>query len=473
VYITTPIYYVNDTPHVGHAYTTVIADALARWHRLHGEPARLITGTDEHGLKVQRTAEAAGIAPAALADRTAPRFRAAWDKLGIGYDDFVRTTESRHRLVVEELLSTVYERGYVRLGKYDGRYCVGCEAYVDSDVCTDHRRPTEHVTEENYFFRLSALAGELADWFARCPDAVHPASRRNEALGLLRQGLEDFSISRTSIDWGIPLPWDPAHVAYVWFDALGSYLTAAGGQWPAHHIIGKDILRFHTIYWPAILFAAGLEPPRRITVHGFLLARGEKISKSGLRGLPLDDLVAEFGVDGLRYHLLRDNPVGPDGDFSYEGIVARYNADLANTLGNLVARVCALVVSKCAGVGPAPTPGSPLAEVAAAAYADANAAWDEVQPAEALAAVWRLVAATNSYLVAAEPWKHPAPERVLGDALEALRIIALLASPALPASAAEIRHRLGLSPSTVDDLTWGGYPGGLPVTKGEPLFPRR
>jgi methionyl-tRNA synthetase len=333
-----------------------------------------------------------------------------------------------------------------------------------------HQRPTEHVTEENYFFRLSALSQQLTDWFERYPDAVHPPSRRNEALGLLRQGLEDFSISRTSIDWGIPLPWDPAHVAYVWFDALGSYLTAADGQWPAHHIIGKDILRFHTIYWPAILFAAGLEPPRRITVHGFLLARGEKISKSGLRGLPLDDLVTEFGADGLRYHLLRDNRVGPDGDFSYEGLVARYNADLANTLGNLVARVTALVASRCGGVGPTPTTESPLAEVAARSYGDASTAWDEVQPAEALAAVWRLVAATNSYLVANEPWNHDVPEPVLGDALEALRIIALLASPAIPCAAAEIHRRLGLrAPGPV---AWGAYPGGLPVTKGEPLFPR-
>ncbi|HET8659931.1 MAG TPA: methionine--tRNA ligase [Micromonosporaceae bacterium] len=496
-YLTTPIYYVNDAPHLGHAYTTVIADALARWHRAHGADVRLVTGTDEHGLKVQRAAQAAGVGPGELAERTAARFRAAWDLLGIGYDDFVRTTEKRHRIVVEHLLSTVYERGYVRLGRYDGRYCVGCEAYVDSAECPVHRRPTERVSEENYFFRLSALAGPLADWFDRCPDAVRPASRRNEALGLLRQGLRDFSISRTSIDWGVPLPWDPAHVAYVWFDALGAYLTGAGYPdpepdrwWPAHHLIGKDILRFHTIYWPAILLAAGLAPPARVTVHGFLLARGEKISKSGLRGLPLDELVAEFGADGLRYHLLRDNPVGPDGDFSYEGLHARYNADLANTLGNLVARVTALVGSRCGGIGPAPAADSPLAGAAGTAYEQARTAWAEVAPAEALAATWRLVAATSSYVVAAEPWRLPAGsaalERVLGDALEALRIVAVLAGPAVPAAAAEIHHRLGLGPNLADAASspadgiplpdaarWGGYPGGLPVRKGAPLFPRR
>jgi methionyl-tRNA synthetase len=355
-YFTTPIYYVNDAPHIGHAYTTVIADALARWHRLCGEPTRLITGTDEHGLKVQRAAEQAGVAPGTLAETTAGHFRSTWDQLGIGYDGFVRTTQERHREVVTRLLQTVYDNGFVRLGQYEGRYCVACEAYVTSPVCDLHARPTEQVSEENYFFQLSAFADQLGSWFESCPDAVRPATRRNEALALLRQGLADFSISRTSISWGVPLPWDKRHVAYVWFDGLGSYLTAAGWPdeefdrwWPAHHIIGKDILRFHAIYWPAILLAAGLPPPRRITVHGFLLHRGEKISKSGPRSVALDDLIADFGTDGLRYYLLRDNPVGPDGDFSYERIAARYNADLANTLGNLVARVTALVVSRCGG----------------------------------------------------------------------------------------------------------------------------
>ncbi|HET6214055.1 MAG TPA: class I tRNA ligase family protein, partial [Micromonosporaceae bacterium] len=491
MYLTTPIYYVNDVPHLGHAYTTVLADALVRAERLYGRPARLVTGTDEHGLKVQRAAESAGVAPATFAASTAARFRSAWDRLGIGYDDFVRTTSGRHRAVVEELLQSVYDRGFVELGRYRGRYCVGCEAYVAEPVCPIHRRATDEVSEENYFFRLSALESPLRAWLAGHPDVIRPAVRRNEALGLLRDGLADFSISRTSIDWGVPLPWDPKHVAYVWFDALGAYLTGADGQWPAHHLIGKDILRFHAIYWPAILLAAGLAPPARITVHGFLLVRGsgglvrgsggrEKISKSGLPGIPLDDLLDEFGVDAVRYHLLRSYPVGPDGDFSVDGLRRRYRADLANTLGNLVSRLSALVVSRCGGVGPAPDPDSALAAVAAKVLADVEAAWTDVQPADALAAVWRLVAAANAYLVAAEPWRlaeGPALDRVLGDVLEAVRIVALLAYPAIPGAAAVIWRRIGLSGpvSTArlpDDAQWGRYAGGRPVVKAAPLFPR-
>jgi methionyl-tRNA synthetase len=488
-YVTAPIYYVNDAPHIGHAYSTVLADALARWHRLCGDPTRLITGTDEHGLKVQRAAAEAGLAPAALAERTAGRFRSTWDRLGIGYDAFVRTTQPRHREALTRLLQTVYDRGFVRLGRYEGRYCVACEAYLATPVCPVHGRPTEQVSEENYFFRLSAFTARLATWLESCPDSVRPATRRNEALALLRQGLTDFSISRTSISWGVPLPWDPRHVTYVWFDALGSYLTAAGWPhdgfdrwWPAHHIIGKDILRFHAIYWPAILFAAELPPPRRITVHGFLRYGGEKISKSGARAVALDDLIADFGADGLRYHLLRDNPVGPDGDFRYERVVARYNADLANTLGNLVARVSALVAARGCGVGPAPSLGSALVDAARRAVDEACSAWARPQPAEALAAAWRLVAAANSYLVAVAPWRLPPGSAVaasaLGDVLEALRIIAILAYPAIPTAAGTIWQCLGLPGSVTDarvpaDLDWGGYPGGLRVLRSAPLFPRR
>jgi methionyl-tRNA synthetase len=362
---------------------------------------------------------------------------------------------------------------------------VGCEAYAAIDACPIHRRPTERISEENWFFRLSACEPLLADWYARCPDAVRPATRRNEALGLLRQGLADFSISRASISWGVPLPWDPKQVAYVWFDALGAYLTAAGWSpgagspwWPAHHLIGKDILRFHTIYWPAILLAAGLEPPDRVSVHGFLLDRGDKISKSGRRASPvsLDDLIDLVGADGLRYALLRSTPLGPDGDFSVDGVVARYNADLANTLGNLVARVAALVGTRHGGIGPAPAPNSPLSTVAARVVEEAAAAWSDDQPAAALAATWRLVAAANAYLVSVRPWAadphSPAAAVALGDALEALRIVAVLTWPAIPNAAAEIWRRLGLAgePEAVA-AAWGGYPGGT-VTRGTPLFPR-
>ncbi|MEO3743752.1 methionine--tRNA ligase [Plantactinospora sp. B5E13] len=485
-YLTTPIYYVNDLPHVGHAYTTVLADALARWHRLCGRPVRLITGTDEHGAKVQRSAVEAGVTPAALAEATAGRFRATWDRLGIGYDEFVRTTSAAHRNTVTALLTRVHDAGHLRPGRYDGRYCVACEAYTAEPVCGLHHRPTEQVSEENWFFRLSRFAEPLAEWFDRCPDAVRPVSRRNEALGWLHRGLTDFSISRANLTWGIPLPWDPTQVTYVWFDALGSYLTAAGWPdpdfsrwWPARHIIGKDILRFHAIYWPAILLAAELPLPERITVHGFLLQRGSKIAKSGERTVALDDLLDRFGPEGLRYHLLRDNPVGPDGEFSVASVEARYQADLANTLGNLLSRVTALVVSRAGGVGPAPRPDSPLARVADSSVEASAAGWDAGQPAEALAATWRLVAAANSYLVSARPWRatpgSAEATAVLGDVLEALRIVAVLVAPALPESADRIWRQLGLdgyAPRVPDDLAWGGYPGGRPVSRAAPLFPR-
>jgi methionyl-tRNA synthetase len=319
---------------------------------------------------------------------------------------------------------------------------------------------------------------------------VVPAIRRNEALGLIKGGLEAISISRTSISWGVPIPWDPAHVFYVWYDALINYATAVGygadeerfhAWWPAvHHVIGKDILRFHCVYWPALLMAAGLEPPSSIAVHGFLLVGGEKMSKTALNQITPADLVPKFGVDGFRYHFLRDQAFGPDGDFSEEGMVARYNADLANNLGNLLARVSTVVARKCGGIGPAPDPSSALADVAEAVYEAAAAAWARVAPNEALESTWRLVRETNAALEAAEPWKKdpgPVVDAVLGDALEALRILAVLAQPAIPHACEEIWRRLGLPGAAVDQrlpvaARWGGYPGGLPVATGDPLFPR-
>ncbi|HEY3000574.1 MAG TPA: methionine--tRNA ligase [Acidimicrobiales bacterium] len=495
-YLTTPIYYVNDAPHIGHAYTTVVADALARWHRLLGDDTFFLTGTDEHGLKVQRAAEANGVTPQEWSDRTSERFRQAWKLLDISNDDFIRTSEPRHHRSVQAVLQRVYDNGHIELGTYEGLYCVSCEAYytvgelIDGECCPIHGTPVEHVKEENYFFKLSRFQQPLLDWYAAHPRFVRPDTKRNEALGFIRGGLEDFSISRSSITWGIPLPWDPAHVTYVWFDALVNYLTAVGfgtdderfnAWWPAvHHLIGKDILRFHCVYWPAMLMAAGLDLPVDITVHGFLLVGGEKMSKTRLNQIAPADLVDEFGVDGFRYHFLRDTPVGPDGDFSYERMIDRYNGDLANNLGNLLSRVATVVARKCGGIGPAPRVDSPLAPVAADVYATTAAAWAENQPSAALEATWRLIRETNSLLEDAEPWKldpGPAVDAVLGDALEALRIVAILASPAVPAASAEVWRRIGLAGSPLDQrlpgaAAWGGYPGGLAVTKGAPLFPR-
>jgi len=495
-YVTTPIYYVNDVPHIGHAYTTVTADALARWHRLVGDPTFFLTGTDEHGLKVLRAAEANGCTPQEWADRTSQRFRESWEMLDISADDFIRTTEERHTASVQAFLQQVYDNGYIYKDTYSGLYCVACEAYyapgdlLDSGHCPVHERPVEHLEEENWFFRLSAFTEPLLAWFEEHPGAVAPGGKRNEALGIIRQGLEDISISRSSIDWGVPVPWDPTHVFYVWYDALINYVTAIGYGadperfgvwWPhVHHLLGKDILRFHAVYWPAMLMAAGEDPPAHLNVHGYLLVGGQKMSKTALNQIFPADLVETFGVDGFRYHFLRDAPFGPDGDFSYEAMVARYNADLANNLGNLLSRVVTVVTRKCDGVGPAPNPESPLAALSAAAVADATRQWEAVSPSQALEATWSLVHEANAYLEAHEPWKMepgPAVEQVLGDALEVLRIVAVLASPAVPRACAEIWSRIGLEGSPTDALVgdatrWGGYPGGCAVAAGPPLFPR-
>jgi methionyl-tRNA synthetase len=495
-YATTPIYYVNDAPHIGHAYTTVIGDALCRWHRLLGDDVLFLTGTDEYGLKNQQAAEAQGTTPLELADRNSARFRAAWDILDIRYDDFIRTTEDRHRKAVQTFLQAVYDNGDIERDTYEGLYCVACEAYYTEDelvegTCPIHGRPVQRMTETNWFFRLSRYEQRLLDWYESHPDAVIPTTRRNEVLGFIRQGLQDISISRSAFDWGVPLPWDPDHVAWVWFDALPNYITAAGygsddaafaTWWPAdYHLIGKDIIRFHAVFWPAMLMAAGLEPPRCVAAHGWLLVKGEKMSKSKLNQIAPDDLVGDLGVDAVRYHFLREVPFGPDGDFSYEGMVARYNADLANNLGNLLSRVATLVGSKCGGIGPAAPAGGRLATVASVIYGAVAAAWDRLSPSDALEASWQLIREANAHLEDNEPWKsEPGPEvdAVLGAGIEALRIVAILASPAMPGATGEVWRRLGLPGSPEDQrlpeaAVWGGYPGGLPVEKGKPLFPRR
>jgi methionyl-tRNA synthetase len=495
-YATTPIYYVNDEPHIGHAYTTIVADAVCRWHRLLGEDVKFVTGTDEHGLKIQQAAAGAGMEPREFADSIAPRFADLWKSLEIANDDFIRTTEPRHRAAVEELLQRCYDAGDIELDHYRGKYCVRCEAYYTDDellpggLCPIHKLPVDEFEEENYFFRLSRFEDRLLAWYAEHPDAFKPEFRGNEALGLIRSGLRDFSISRTSLEWGVPLPWDPQHVTYVWFDALTNYLSATGfaGEhdesarwWPVDlHFIGKDIIRFHCVYWPAMLMSAGIDPPRGYAVGGWLLVDSEKMSKTTGNVVKPLDLVDTVGVDGLRYYLLADTPYGSDGDFTVDGLIGRYNADLANNLGNLMQRVATVVGSKCGGIGPAPVVGGRLGDVAGEAVAGATAAWAAVAPHRAMEATWSLIRATNAYLEANEPWKaEPGPDvdAVLGEAIEALRIVTVLVSPAMPATAQRIWERLGL-PGAVgeqrlpSDVLWGGYPGGLPVTKAEPLFPR-
>jgi methionyl-tRNA synthetase len=503
-YITTPIYYVNDVPHLGHAYCTVNADAIARWHRLLGDDTLFLTGTDEHGAKVAEAAEENGVSPQEWTDRTSARFAEAWAGLDISNDDFIRTTDRRHYDTVRQFLQKIYDNGYIVKDTYSGPYCVACEDYYSVDELVDGRCPVHGrevivMEEDNYFFRLSAFEDRLLEWYESAPEAIRPSSKRNEALSFIKGGLKDVSITRTSLGWGVPVPWDEEHVFYVWYDALINYLTAIGYDddpervatwWPSvHHLIGKEIIRFHCVWWPAMCMAAGIDPPAHIFVHGWLLVGGQKLSKSMASGeeapvklteITPASLTADFGVDALRYHLLRETPLGTDGEFSLESMTARYNADLANNLGNLVARVATVVGSKCGGIGPAPDPASPLAATAAEALRAAADAWERFAPHEALEAAWRLIGAANAELEATEPWKAEpgSVDEVLGSALEVLRIVALLISPAMPQTAEEIWHRIGLEGAPADErlpeaARWGGYPAGHTVTKGEPLFPRR
>ena len=495
-YATTPIYYVNAEPHLGHAYTTIIGDAVTRWHRLLGDDVKFLTGTDEHGLKIQQAAEAANMSPQDFTDSIAPKFAEAWTRLDIANDDFIRTTEPRHKAAVVELLQRCYDAGDIELDTFAGKYCVPCEEYYtddelgEGDLCPIHQRPVEYFEEENYFFRLSRFEDRLLDWYAERPNAMIPEHRGNEVLGLIKSGLRDFSISRTSLEWGIPLPWDPKHVTYVWFDALTNYLSAVGfgdgtddykKWWPVdYHLIGKDIVRQHCVYWPAMLMSAGVDLPKQWAIGGWLLSGGEKMSKTSGNVVNPLDLIDDIGLDGFRYYVLAETPYGSDGDFTYEGLVGRYNSDLANNLGNLMARVATVVGKMCDGIGTAPAADSPLAEAAATAFTESAAQWGIAQPSRALEATWQLIRATNAHLETNEPWKsEPGPDvdAVMGDALEALRIIAILASPAMPETGQAIWERIGMSGNVIDQrlpaaATWGQYAPGSTVTKGDALFPR-
>ncbi len=498
-YVTTPIYYVNDVPHIGHAYTTVVADVLARWRRLWGDDVVFLTGTDEHGLKVQQAAEQRGVSPLEWADQTSERFRETWKLLDITNTDFIRTTEPRHRVGVEQFLQRVYDNGDIELDTYEGLYCVACELYyTEADLvdgnCPIHGTPVDRVTEENYFFRLSRYEDRLLEHYTRHPEAIEPAGKRSEVLGLIKQGLLDFSISRTSITWGIPIPWDPQHVTYVWFDALVNYCTAVGyGSdperyarfWPVnYHLIGKDILRQHAVYWPAMLMAAGELPPQHEFAHGFLLVGGEKMSKTRMNQIAPAELVADFGVDGYRYHFVADQRFGPDGDFSYEAMVARYNSDLANNFGNLASRVLNMATSYIDGATPESREDGPLAEQSRIAFDNLTEGIAKLDFSGGYGALWQLIKDANAYIEDRQPWAlnkagdAAAVSAVLGDCLEVLRIVALLASPVIPHAAAELWRRLGLAGTPEDQRLpdaagWGSAPTtGNALEKGLALFPR-
>jgi len=448
-YLTTPIYYVNAAPHIGHTYTTIAADAIRRWKRLQGIEAILTTGTDEHGQKIARAAAAQGKQPQEFADLIAAEFRQTWDRLGIKYDRFQRTTSPDHARKVQELFRRCQERGYVYPGTYSGCYCFFDELYVNDarpgDPCPDCGRPLEFITEENFYFRLSAFRDWLIEWHETHPDFCQPEVRRNEVLAFLKQegGLKDLSISRSTVKWGIPVPGAPGQVFYVWFDALTTYLSAVEGEdcWPADlHLIGKEILRFHAIYWPAFLQAAGWPLPKKIFAHGWLLFDNDKMSKSKgniVRATPIQQVL---GADALRYFLLREVPFGADGNFSYEALVTRYNADLANGLGNLVSRTLTMI--RQYGVELAPSDSFPEVREAV------GAAYERLEFHKALEAIWGLLAEMDRFIVARKPWQMAKEGRtaslreVLSRCWAALELACELASPVIPEAAAKIQQQL-------------------------------
>ncbi len=422
-FVTTPIYYVNDLPHLGHAYTTVACDALARFMRLDGRRVKFLTGTDEHGQKVEQSARAAGVSPQEFCDRISGGFRDMARLLGISHDDFIRTTEPRHTRAVQALWRELERRGEIYLGQFAGWYSVRDEAFYDEGELVDGKAPSgadvEWLEEENYFFRLSAWQDRLLDYYEANPDAVAPRGRRNEVISFVKSGLRDLSISRTSFTWGIPVPGNPRHIVYVWLDALINYLTALGypdthsnefsTYWPTVlHVVGKDILRFHAVYWPAFLMAAGLEPPRRVFAHGWWTVEGEKMSKSLGNFIPPRQLVDRYGLDPVRYFLLRELPFGGDGDFSHHAVVTRLNGDLANDLGNLAQRVLVMINRDCGAR--VPQPGA-LADADQALLAAARGLLDTLRGhlSEqafhlALEAVWRVIADANRYVDEQAPW---------------------------------------------------------------------
>jgi methionyl-tRNA synthetase len=509
-YLTTPIYYVNARPHLGHAYSTIVCDAIARRKRALGIETRFLTGTDEHGQKIERSAELAGRTPAEFATAISGEFRGLWDRLGLSYDDFIRTTEERHIRGVQHLFATLRDRGFIYKGSYTGQYCVSDEAYVDGPpgtVCPDCGRTTETVSEENYFFKLSAFERKLLEFYDANPGFMGPESTRREVVSFVRGGLKDLSVSRTSFSWGIPVPGDEKHVIYVWLDALANYITALGyGSddpadrarferfWPADlHLIGKEISRFHCVYWPAFLMAAGIAPPRSVKANGWLLFDQGKMSKSKGNIVRAETVHTVLGSDALRYFLLREIPFGQDGGFSFEALVQRYNGDLANGYGNLVSRVVNMVHKYFGGVlpeaGAENAAEAALRECAVRTIAAFGPEFDELNFSEALKALWVLVAETDGYLTANAPWKRPADRseaehvshqaRVLATAAEAIRIITALVYPILPDSAAKVWRQLGQGEiqdaakrAFLTELHWGGLKAGTRVGEPAPLFPR-
>jgi methionyl-tRNA synthetase len=498
-YITTAIHYVNDLPHIGHMYENVVADVIARHRRRMGDDVWFLTGTDEHGQKIERSAAKEGIEPIKLADRVVANHHELWKKLEISHDDFIRTTEARHRVGVLELIRRIQERmpDDIYLGEHSGWYCQNEETFIPENQVKDNKdvdgHAVEWTTEKNLFFKLSRYTKPLLEHYRANPGFVYPQTRLNEVMAFVEQGLKDLSISRTSIKWGIPFPGHPDHVVYVWFDALTNYISALGfgsgdhekldHYWPADmHLVGKDIIRFHAVYWPALLMAAGIPLPKQVVGHGWWLRDQQKISKSLGNVVRPDNIIRDFGPDPFRYFVMREMTFGQDQDYSDEAFLARYNADLANDLGNTLSRAIKMSDSYFGGKTP-PTPcdDNELLRASKHAVPECRAAMDEFAFNRALDAAWRLLVAINGYIVSHEPWKmfkesgaDEALSRVIWNTLEALRIVWVMVAPFMPATTREALARLGADPERIaaGDLEWGGLANGVAVRVTDPIFPR-
>ncbi len=490
-YLTTPIYYVNAAPHIGHAYTTIVADMIRRFERMRGNEAVLTSGSDEHGINVERAAERMGKTPKDFCDAIAAEFARQFQLLGLQIDHFQRTTDPHHARVVQKLFDLCRENGYVYRGSYTGQYCIFDNLYVNDakpgDPCPDCGRPTETVTEENFFFKLSAFQEKLLELYEREPGFIQPETRRNEVISFVKAGLSDLSITRTNIKWGIPVAGEAPHVFYVWFDALTAYMTAVDGtdQWPADlHLIGKEIVRFHAVFWPAFLMAAGLPLPKRIFAHGWLLFEDSKMSKSRGNIVRPDPIRQVMGADALRYFLLREVVFGQDGSFSYDALIGRYNSDLANGLGNLASRTLTMIGQYCGGV--VPEGSSP--EIAASANQAIEAfrqSFERFEFSKGLEAVWALISAVDKFIVQFAPWKLARQQdaaakqqldTTLYTAAEALRIATALLAPVLPESMPKIWAQLGMPEPIetvrLDQLEWGSLKPGQKIGTIAGVFPR-
>ncbi|MGC1869972.1 MAG: methionine--tRNA ligase [Acidobacteriaceae bacterium] len=497
--LTTPIYYVNARPHLGHTYTTVAADALARWKRMRGYDVLFLTGTDEHGQKIERSAAKAGKTPQEFAAEVSSEFRGLWDRMGLTYDDYIRTTEPRHKRGVQHLFSELQKRGFIYKGTYSGQYCVWDELYVEGSPgtpCPDCGRITETVSEENYFFKLSAFERKLLEYYEQHPEFIRPEARRNEVVAFVQGGLRDLSISRTSFNWGIPVPGDEKHVIYVWMDALANYITALGygsedcanfnKYWPADvHLIGKEISRFHCVYWPAFLMAAELPLPKSVVAHGWLLFEQSKMSKSRGNIVRAETVLDVLGADALRYFLLREVTFGQDGSFSFDALVQRYNSDLANGYGNLVSRTLAMIVKYFDGVVPdGVAADSGIRAILEQQTEQFDQRLEQFDFSRALENAWSAIAAVDSYITAQAPWKvaakNDAESRarlagILYTAAEAIRIITALVYPVIPEAATKVWQQLGLGDITkadLKDLRWGDLPPGTKLGELGSVFPR-